>query len=63
MDSCDFPYRTLNLVHAEHLRLMRDEIVLKWQNGEIRSVADVERHMNETIRALGVETITGDTTI
>jgi hypothetical protein len=45
------------------LRVVRDDIVLAYQMGRIRSVEDVERALNARITALtGEATTTGDTT-
>jgi hypothetical protein len=43
------------------LRAVRDEMVDAWTNGELRHIDDVERWLNDRIRALGEQTATGDT--
>lgn len=43
------------------LRAVRDEMVNAWINGELRHIDDVERWLNDRIRALGEQTTTGDT--
>lgn len=44
-------------------RIIRDDIVMAWQEGRIADLLDVERMLNERIAALsGRPTTTGDTT-
>jgi hypothetical protein len=47
---------------AQIIREERDHLVLAWLNNEIVDLLDAERWLNERIKALGVDTITGDTT-
>ena len=47
---------------AQIIREERDALVLDWVNGLLRNCDDAERFLNARIEALGVKTITGDTT-
>lgn len=45
------------------MRVMRDDLVMAWQAGEISDLLGAERFLNERIAALtGRPTTTGDTT-
>lgn len=48
---------------ATVLRVVRDDLVMAWQNGELWDLLGAERFLNERITALtGKPTTTGDTT-
>lgn len=43
------------------IREIRDGIIIAWQAGLVRNVPGVEAYLNTRIAALGVDTVTGDT--
>jgi hypothetical protein len=47
---------------AQIIREERDAFLLGWLDGEIADLLAAERFLNQRIAALGVSTITGDTT-
>lgn len=51
-----------NQLRAQIIREERDALVLAWIAGRVLNMTDAENFLNARVRALGVETMTGDTT-
>ncbi len=47
---------------AQILREERDALIMAWQDGQLNSLIGAEKFLNSRINALGITTITGDTT-
>lgn len=47
---------------AQIIREERDQLILAWVEGRLNNMTGAECFLNARIRALGVNTMTGDTT-
>lgn len=47
---------------AQIIREERDALIIAWQRGTIQGLMGAEKLLNERIKGLGVDTLTGDTT-